>query len=180
MRGVVGILRGLCGRHGRRGAILMLAVLISACTSSPTGADAYHIGQLRVVELANTTLSLLPSDSDFVPHRVLTLNDADRELCHKKFAGFAYARLDAQQPEVTAFAELPQGANAKAVIAAIETAWRDRHYDVDTRGLFDEGFPQLHAVVGQYRLVVTSFSQTGGFANKPRISVYAVGQCLNP
>lgn len=170
---------GLLNRYARVLLVLCVVMLFASCTASRLGTGSYVNGQQQVVELANATLALIPQDAAFVPRRVLTLADADRELCHKKFAGFAYSELNAQQPEVTAFAELPKSANAQAVLASIETAWRARQYDVDTRGLSDAGFPQLHARIGEYQLVVTSFSQTGGFANKPRVSVYAVGRCLN-
>lgn len=167
------------GAAGRGALAVIATVLLGACTSSTVGSDSYATGQRRVVVLANETLRLVPQDSTFEPRRKLTLDDADRELCHRKVAGFAYSKLSAQRPQVTAFATLPDGANSKAVVAAIETEWRARGYEIDTKSRGYPGFPQLHATVGEYRIVVTNFERTAGFDDKPRVSVYVTGRCLN-
>ena len=167
-------------RADSRLALVLVGIVgLTGCTSSTVGTDRYERGQVRLVELANETLDLVPSNAKFVPHRHLTISDTDRESCHKTFAGFVYSKLAARQPEVTAIVELPSGTDARAVLALIEAAWRSKHYSVDTRELRDPGFAKLSASIDGYRLIVTSFSKTAGFADKPRISVYAVGQCLN-
>ena len=159
--------------------VTMLSALSAGCSSAAIGADSYDSGRSTVVELANATLAILPADSTFFPHPNLTLDDADRELCHKKIAGFAYSKLSARRPQVTALVELPETSNAGLVLAKIEASWRNMKYSVDTKGMRDPDFPNVHAIVGEYELVATSFSNTAGFANKPRISIYATGRCLN-
>ena len=170
--------RGACAR-GRIAVGIVGIVGLYGCTSSTIGSDQYSRGQQRVVELANEALDLVPSHSKFVPHRHLSIRDADRELCHKTFAGFVYAKLAAHQPEVTAIVELPIAVDTGVLLATIEAAWRSKHYSVDTRELREPGFAKLSASIDGYRVVVTSFSKTAGFVDKPRISVYAVAQCLN-
>ncbi len=125
--------------------------------------------------LVNEAGGALPTAAGFRP---VGLSDTDREICHHHVLGYATSATGALQPEVTTIITLPDGMHGDDMLPPIEAAWRAAGYRVDTSALHDPHFHRLRAHAGDYTVVATSFSETAGFTNRPRVTLYAVGPCL--
>ncbi len=167
--------RPTCGSRLLAVVTVALGGLLAGCSTPRVAHDGYATGRLRVVALLNEAGTALPPALGF--HRV-TLANTDRELCHKKFLGYAVGTTGARQPEVTGIVNVPETTDTRALLPRIEAMWRTRGYRIDRSGLDDPRFPKVRAHTGDYTVVATSFSNSGGFKDRPRITLYAVGDCM--
>jgi hypothetical protein len=159
-----------------RALVAGLCVVAAGCSTPAVAHDTYQTGRQRVVEYVNQAGAALPAHSGF---HAVTLHDTDREVCRKKFLGYSLGGQVAREPEVTQIVSLPAGVAPNAMLARVEATWRTHGYRVDTSGLSDPRFPKVRAYVGDYRLEATNLSFTAGFnSSGPRVSLYAVGQCM--
>ncbi len=158
------------------GSLALAVVALAGCSEPGTGSDDFAAGQARVVALLNEAGAVLPPAADFEP---VTIADTDRETCRDKFLGFAVGESGTRQAQVPAIVELAgTGLDPDAAIEAIAAMWAERGYAIDRSGLDDERYPKLRARVDGYLVVATSNSDTPGFDDKPRVTLYAVSECL--
>lgn len=173
-------MRRTLGRAATRtsvvGGLALALVTLGACSEPHAGTDDFATGRARVVALLNEAGAVLPPAAGFEP---VALTDTDRETCRDKVLGFAVGGSGTRQAQVPAIVELAgAGIDPDAAIEAIAAMWAERGYAIDRSGLDDERYPKLRARVDGYLVVATSNSDTPGFDDKPRVTLYAVSECL--